>query len=59
LSKYIETGVEELEKEKLPTLLQKKYHSINDATDLLGGIGKNRNTLINFQKYLCEHKKFL
>ncbi|MEI6270674.1 MAG: DEAD/DEAH box helicase family protein, partial [Methylococcaceae bacterium] len=31
LSKYIETGVEELDQEKLATLLNIKYHSLEDA----------------------------
>ena len=40
LSKYIETGIEELDQEKLPDLLKIKYHAINDATefDLRGEI---------------------
>src|SRR3989344_5302236 len=52
LSKYIETGVEELEQEKLPTLLKIKYQEINDATKLLGDVDKIRGMLIGFQKYL-------
>ncbi|MBN1391206.1 MAG: DEAD/DEAH box helicase family protein, partial [Sedimentisphaerales bacterium] len=38
LSKYIETGVEELDQEKLPDLLALKYHAISDATEILGGV---------------------
>lgn len=52
LTKYIETGVEELDQEKLPDLLTLKYHAIDDATILLGGVQNIRNTFINFQKYL-------
>ncbi|WP_396194985.1 EcoAI/FtnUII family type I restriction enzme subunit R [Flavobacterium sp.] len=52
LSKYIETGVDELDQEKLPQLLILKYQSISDAADTLGGIEKIRNTFIGFQKYL-------
>lgn len=52
LSKYIETGIEELDQEKLPDLLKIKYFAITDATDLLGGVSKIRNTFINFQKHL-------
>lgn len=59
LSKYIETGVEELEQEKLPALLELKYHTINDAAELLGGIDKIRSTFINFQKHLYENRSFL
>lgn len=59
LSKYIEIGVEELEQEKLPALLELKYHTINDAAELLGGIDKIRNTFINFQKHLYENRPSL
>ncbi len=52
LSKYIETGVEELDQEKLPDLLKIKYFAITDATELLGGVNKIRKTFINFQKHL-------
>ena len=54
LSKYIETGVDELDQEKLPQLLLLKYQSINDATDSLGGIDRIRDTFIGFQKYLYK-----
>ncbi|WP_445710463.1 EcoAI/FtnUII family type I restriction enzme subunit R [Flavobacterium sp.] len=52
LSKYIETGVDELDQEKLPQLLLLKYQSISDATAVLGGIDSIKNTFIDFQKYL-------
>ena len=52
LAKYIETGVEELDQEKLPDLLTLKYHAINDATAQLGSVQDIRNTFIDFQKYL-------
>ncbi len=52
LSKYIETGIEELDQEKLPALLKIKYYSINDATEILGGISKIKEVFINFQKHL-------
>ena len=52
LSKYIETGIEELDQEKLPDLLKIKYFAISDATELLGGVSKIRATFINFQKHL-------
>ena len=56
LSKYIETGVEELDEDKLPNLLELKYQSITDATEELGGVEKIRDTFISFQKYLYEGK---
>lgn len=56
LSKYIETGVEELDQEKLPDLLTLKYHAISDAAEMLGGVESIRTTFIDFQKYLYERK---
>jgi type I restriction enzyme R subunit len=52
LSKYIETGVEELDQEKLPDLLNLKYRSIADAENLLGGVTRIRATFFDFQKHL-------
>ncbi len=54
LSKYIETGVEELDQEKLPDLLMLKYQTISDAEEILGGVDNIRTTFIEFQKYLYE-----
>ncbi|MDD5673260.1 MAG: type I restriction-modification enzyme R subunit C-terminal domain-containing protein [Chitinivibrionales bacterium] len=56
LSKYIETGVEELDQEKLPDLLMLKYNAISDAADVLGGTDKIRRTFIAFQKFLYEKR---
>lgn len=52
LSKYIETGVEELDQEKLPSLLKIKYQEINDAVEIFGNPNKITETFINFQKQL-------
>jgi type I restriction enzyme R subunit len=52
LSKYIETGVEELDQEKLPVLLTNKYHSFEDAGAQLGDLSKVRELFIDFQKHL-------
>jgi len=52
LAKYIESGVNELDQEKLPSLLELKYHSLSDATTELGEIELIKNTFISFQKYL-------
>ena len=52
LSKYIETGVGELSQDKLPGLLELKYHSISDATAVLGGITKTKELFVGFQEYL-------
>jgi type I restriction enzyme R subunit len=56
LSKYIETGVEELDEEKLPDLLTLKYHAIEDASEMLGSVENIRTTFFDFQKYLYERK---
>jgi len=52
LSSYIESGVKELDEEKLPHLLELKYSSIMDGIEALKGIERIRDTFINFQKYL-------
>jgi len=52
LENYIEKGVEELDEEKLPILLNLKYHAISDAETILGGVEKIRTTFFNFQKNL-------
>ncbi len=54
LSKYIETGVEELDQEKLPILLTNKYHSLEDAKHALGNVGDISKLFVEFQKYLYE-----
>jgi type I restriction enzyme, R subunit len=56
LIKYIETGVEELEQEKLPILLTNKYQSFEDASSLLGDLSGVRELFIEFQKYLYEER---
>ncbi|NNM58895.1 MAG: DEAD/DEAH box helicase family protein [Legionellales bacterium] len=57
LSKYIETGVEELDEDKLPSLLALKYHTISDAAEMLGGTENIRAMFINFQKHLYEQRQ--
>lgn len=52
LSKYIETGVQELDEDKLPDLIKLKYHSVTDAIDRLGDEDKIRSTFFEFQKDL-------
>jgi len=56
LSKYIESGVEELDQEKLPDLLTLKYQALSDATENLGNTTTIRQLFIDFQKYLYEKK---
>ena len=54
LSKYIETGVEELDQEKLPILLTNKYQSLEDAKKILGDTANISRLFIEFQKYLYK-----
>ncbi len=54
LTKYIETGVEELDQEKLPILLTSKYQSFEDAGEVLGDLLKVKDLFIDFQKYLYQ-----
>ena len=56
LSKYIETGVEELDQEKLPTLLINKYQSLEDAKEALGDVANISSLFIEFQKHLYQTK---
>ncbi len=56
LSKYIESGVDELDQEKLPILLTNKYQSLEDAKDILGDAANISKLFIEFQKYLYEEK---
>jgi type I restriction enzyme R subunit len=56
LTKYIETGVEELDQEKLPVLLTNKYQSLEDAKEVLGEAVSISSLFIEFQKHLYEHQ---
>lgn len=56
LSKYIESGVDELDQEKLPQLLINKYQSLEDAKDILGEVKDISKLFIEFQKYLYEEQ---
>jgi type I restriction enzyme R subunit len=54
LSKYIETGVDELDQEKLPILLTNKYHSLQDAQEVLGEVATISSLFIAFQRSLYQ-----
>jgi type I restriction enzyme R subunit len=56
LSKYVETGVEELDQEKLPILLTNKYQSLEDAKDILGDVANISRLFIEFQQHLYKLK---
>src|SRR3989338_4052512 len=55
LAKYEDKGVEELDEEKLPILLNLKYNAIADAESVLGGVDRIRSTFFGFQKELYAH----
>ena len=52
LSKYVEGGVEELDINKLSSLVELKYNSLHDAQGILGDAEMIKKTFIDFQKYL-------
>lgn len=54
MSKYIETGVEELDQEKLPLLLVNKYQSLEDAKNVLGEVPEISRLFVEFQQYLYK-----
>lgn len=49
LDHYIAQGVSELDREKLPGLLELKYHSVNDAVDALGSVTEIQEMFVGFQ----------
>ena len=56
LSKYEERGVEELDEENLPVLLNLKYHAIANAEQTLGSVEEIRSNFFSFQRILYSEK---
>ena len=56
LERYIESGVEELDQEQLPHLLELKYHAVSDAAERLGSVSRIRELFIEFQKHLYNQQ---
>ncbi|MBL8008427.1 MAG: DEAD/DEAH box helicase family protein [Ignavibacteria bacterium] len=56
LGRYIESGVEELDQEKLPFLLTNKYQSLEDAKGQLGDVANIRRLFTEFQQHLYKQK---
>ena len=52
LDQYIKAGVRELDQEKLPQLLELKYHDLRDAVADLGNVNAIRTVFIGFQQHL-------
>ena len=56
LSKYVDTGVDELDQEKLPILLTNKYQSLEDAKEILGDVSNISRLFVEFQEHLYNQK---
>ena len=54
LAQYVEQGVDELNQEKLKGLLELKYQSVHDATQILGKPNEIRQLFVGFQQYLYQ-----
>jgi len=54
LAQYVSEGIEELDQEKLGTLIGLKYGSVNDGTQILGNAKTIREAFIGFQKHLFQ-----
>ena len=54
LGQYKDEGVIVLDDEKLPTLLELKYKSIQNAKQILGDLNDARNIFLDFQKTLYK-----
>jgi len=52
LQQYVKEGVEELQPEKLPIILQLKYKTLPDAARELGDMAHIRDTFVGFQRWL-------
>ncbi|MEH1766393.1 MAG: type I restriction-modification enzyme R subunit C-terminal domain-containing protein [Nostoc sp.] len=52
LEQYIKAGVGELDRTKLPQLLELKYHTVRDAIEELGSVANISEVFIGFQQYL-------
>ena len=52
LDQYIRQGVGELDQDKLPQLLELKYHDLRDAVADLGSVSNIRSVFIGFQQHL-------
>ncbi len=55
LSKYVDSGVDELDEEKLPQLLNLKYNAIADAEAVLGDVDDIRLNFFELQKNLYKN----
>ncbi len=56
LSRYMEDGVWELDRKKLPILLESKYQSLEDAKVILGNVANISGLFVDFQRHLYNTK---
>ena len=56
LAQYVKQGVDELDQEKLPPLLQLKYRALSDAFKELGRPDQVRRMFVGFQRHLYERQ---
>jgi type I restriction enzyme R subunit len=56
LDQYVSQGVEELDQEKLGSLLELKYHTVDDAAAQLGSLSAVRDAFVGFQPRLYERR---
>lgn len=56
LNKYVEAGIDELDQDNLPVLLENKYQSLPDAGAALGDLMLVKDLFFEFQKYLYEER---
>lgn len=54
LERYVATGVEELDDERLPDLIKLKYQALQDGITALGGIEAAREAFIGFQQFFYQ-----
>ncbi|WIY67954.1 DEAD/DEAH box helicase family protein [Aquidulcibacter paucihalophilus] len=52
LGQYVQQGVEELDQDKLPRLLELRYASVSEGARSLGGVPKVREAFLKFQSGL-------
>ena len=57
LEQYIKEGVGELDRSKLPKLLELKYHAVRDAVTQLGSVAIISEVFIGFQQYLYSQDR--
>ena len=57
LEQYIQEGVGELDRSKLPQLLELKYHAVRDAVEELGKVANISEVFIGFQQYLYSQDR--